>query len=112
AAENGIGAAIRRWLPSTGRGPQRPTQLSKAGGGNFRDIDSRSWAQRLSNTGGDLTYAQSYPQVWIARALQPIRTSAPRHARIETNTSHGDQSLSGLADSSTRAKQVARGIAC
>src|SRR5207247_5059838 len=65
--ENGFGAPIRRWSPSTERSRQGRSQLSKAAGGTLCDTDSRRQAQRLSNTGSDLTYAQSYPQVWIAR---------------------------------------------
>src|SRR2546426_12844816 len=60
--ENGFGAPIRRWSPSTARSRQGRSQLSKAAGGTLCDTDSRRRAHRLSNTGSDLTYAQSYPQ--------------------------------------------------
>ena len=53
-------------------------------GGSFREAASRILLQRLSSTGRDLTYTQSYPHRWIttvaSRAMRrDIRAGLPAH---------------------------------
>ena len=81
--------------------------MSMTAGGSLREAESRNRAQRLSSTGRDLTYTQSYPQWWItlSRHVRCEGISAP--GRPHTGTRHLSPWHDGCGTASTRVEDVA-----
>src|SRR5438132_13300003 len=79
---------MRRRSPSTARSRLGRIDVSRAAPGSLASSDSSRRVHRVSSTGSDLTYAHSYPRMWIAnsalwdRYLEDsaagIRTRPPR----------------------------------
>src|SRR5262245_27975281 len=85
-------------------------------GGSFREAASRILVQRLSSTGRDLTYPQSYPHRWITTVASNVRCegiSAPGTSHRDDgcgNVAHASKTLQALRTEASLVDCAQRGV--